>query len=131
VRPKAAAIGPKIQASFAKDYKTRVKIAFGTDSSVSKHGENAKAFQYMVEAGMPAMKAIQSATRVASELIGMQHKLGMIGGHCLWFFSRVSWVQETEPNLDFGKGINSYICFVECLNPRSIRAFKKIFISDW
>ncbi len=78
VRPKAAAIGPKIQATFAKAYKAGLKIAFGTDSGVSKHGENAKEFQYMVEAGMPAMKAIQSATRVASELIGMQDKLGTL-----------------------------------------------------
>ena len=37
VRPKAAAIGPQIQSTFAKAYKRGVKIAFGTDSGVSPH----------------------------------------------------------------------------------------------
>lgn len=78
VRPKAAAIGPKIQATFAKAYKAGVKIAFGTDSGVSPHGQNAKEFQYMVEGGMPAMKAIQAATRVAAELLGVQDRLGTL-----------------------------------------------------
>jgi len=78
VRPKAAAIGPKIQATFAKAYKAGVKIAFGTDSGVSEHGKNAEEFVYMVEAGMPPMAAIQSATRVAAELLGVQDELGTL-----------------------------------------------------
>ncbi len=60
--PKALEIGPKIQGTFEKAYKKGVKIAFGTDAGVYPHGENAKEFGYMVEAGMPEMKAIQSAT---------------------------------------------------------------------
>lgn len=40
VRPKAAAIGPQIQATFAKALKAGVKIAFGTDQGVAPHGDN-------------------------------------------------------------------------------------------
>jgi len=64
VVPKALAIGPQIQRTFGRAYKRGVKIAFGTDAGVFPHGENGKEFGYMVEAGMPAMRAIQSATIV-------------------------------------------------------------------
>lgn len=70
VRPKAAAIGPQIQGTFAKAYAAGVKIAFGTDAGVFDHGENAREFVYMVEAGMPALEAIRSATREAATLLG-------------------------------------------------------------
>lgn len=78
VVPKALEIGPQIQATFAKAYKRGVKIAFGTDAGVFPHGENAKEFTYMVEAGMPAMEAIQAATRVNATILGMQDKIGTI-----------------------------------------------------
>jgi imidazolonepropionase-like amidohydrolase len=78
VRPKAAAIGPRIQETFGKAYKAGVKIAFGTDCGVSPHGENGLEFQFMVEAGMPPMKAIQSATRTAAELLEIDDRLGTI-----------------------------------------------------
>ena len=77
VRPKARAVGPQIQNTFAKAYDYGVKIAFGTDSGVSAHGDNAKEFQYMVEAGMPAMEAIQSATITTAELL-KNDNLGVI-----------------------------------------------------
>lgn len=78
VRPKAAAIGPAIRATFARAYKAGVKIAFGTDSGVSTHGENAHEFELMVEGGMPPMKAIQSATREAARLLRIEDRLGTI-----------------------------------------------------
>lgn len=78
VRPKAAAIGPLIQATFAKAYKAGVKIAFGTDAGVFPHGENAKEFAYMVEAGMPALEAIRAATLSAAQLLDQAHRLGSI-----------------------------------------------------
>lgn len=78
VRPKAAAIGPLIQGTFAKAYASGVKIAFGTDTGVSAHGDNAKEFGYMVEAGMPPLEAIQSATLKGAELLGMEDRLGTI-----------------------------------------------------
>ena len=67
--PKALEIGPKIQTTFGKAYKKGVKIAFGTDAGVFPHGLNAKEFGYMVEVGMPPMKAIQSATIVNAEVL--------------------------------------------------------------
>ena len=78
VRPKAAAIGPLIQNTFAKAYKAGVKIAFGTDSGVSAHGDNAREFMYMVEAGMPPMEAIKSATMNGAKLLRIDDKLGSL-----------------------------------------------------
>jgi imidazolonepropionase-like amidohydrolase len=78
VRPKAAAIGPVMKATFARGYAAGVKIAFGTDSGVSPHGDNAHEFELMVEGGMPPMKAIQSATRVSAELLKIDDKLGTL-----------------------------------------------------
>jgi imidazolonepropionase-like amidohydrolase len=78
VRGKAAAIGPVMAATFAKGYKAGVKIAFGTDSGVSPHGENAREFELMCAGGMPPMKAIQSATLVAAQLLKVDDKLGTV-----------------------------------------------------
>ena len=78
VRPKAAAIGPQIQGTFARAYKAGVKIAFGTDAGVFPHGDNAKEFAYMVEAGMPALEAIRSATLNAATLLGQEKRLGSL-----------------------------------------------------
>jgi imidazolonepropionase-like amidohydrolase len=78
VRPKAAAIGPQIQDTFARAYAGGVKIAFGTDTGVSPHGDNWKEFGFMIEAGMPAMDAIRSATRSAAELLDQTDRLGSI-----------------------------------------------------
>ena len=76
VRPKAAEIGPKIQATFGRAYKAGVKIAFGTDAGVFKHGNNGKEFGFMVEAGMPAMETIQAATITNAMLLKMEGELG-------------------------------------------------------
>lgn len=76
--PKALEIGPKIQATFGKAYKKGVKIAFGTDAGVFNHGENGEEFGYMVEAGMPAIEAIQSATITNAKVLGMDNELGQI-----------------------------------------------------
>lgn len=78
VTPKALEIGPKIKATFAKAYKAGVKIAFGTDAGVYKHGMNWLEFGLMIEAGMPPMEAIKSATINAAELLGEKEKLGSI-----------------------------------------------------
>ncbi|MDW7690567.1 amidohydrolase family protein [Flammeovirgaceae bacterium SG7u.111] len=78
VVPKALEIGPQIQGTFAKAYERGVKIVFGTDAGVFPHGENWKEFGYMVEAGMPAMEAIKSATMEAAKLLRMEDELGSI-----------------------------------------------------
>lgn len=78
VTPKALEIGPKIKATFAKAYKEGVKIAFGTDAGVYKHGMNWLEFVKMIEAGMTPMDAIKSATINAADLLGEKDKLGSI-----------------------------------------------------
>lgn len=78
VVPKALAIGPKIQSTFAAAYKHGVKIAFGTDSGVSYHGDNAREFIYMTEVGMPPIEALISATRTPAEMLNISEKVGTI-----------------------------------------------------
>lgn len=78
VAKKAVEIGPKLQATFAKAYKAGVKIAFGTDAGVYRHGMNWLEFGYMMEAGMKPMDAIKSATINAAELLGMKDQVGSI-----------------------------------------------------
>lgn len=63
---------------FAKAVKIGVKLAYGTDSGVYPHGDNAKQFAYMVRYGMTPMQAIQSATIRAAELLGKEGELGSI-----------------------------------------------------
>lgn len=78
VARKALEVGPKIMATAGKAYKAGVKIAFGTDAGVYPHGENAQEFVYMVQAGMPAMYAIQAATTHAAELLKHDKDFGSI-----------------------------------------------------
>ncbi len=78
VRPKAAAIGPVARQMFARAVKGGVRIAFGTDSGVSPHGENAQEFQWMVEGGMSPMRAIQCATLEAAKLLKIDDRLGTL-----------------------------------------------------
>ncbi|AKA35469.1 metal-dependent hydrolase family protein [Flagellimonas lutaonensis] len=78
VAKKASEIGPKIQSMFERAYKKGVPIAFGTDAGVFPHGENAREFVYMVEAGMPVMEALKSATVTNAELLGMGDELGQL-----------------------------------------------------
>lgn len=76
--PKALDIGPKIQNMFSRAYKAGVSIAFGTDAAVFYHGDNAKEFAYMVEAGMPAIEAIKSATVTNAKILKMEDQIGQI-----------------------------------------------------
>jgi imidazolonepropionase-like amidohydrolase len=49
-----------------------------TDQGVAPHGENAREFAYMVEAGMPPLAAIKSATSIAATLLGLEKELGSV-----------------------------------------------------
>ena len=62
----------------AKAYPAGVKIAFGTDAGVSKHGRNADEFELMVRHGMTPAAAIQSATTGAADLLGLASEAGSI-----------------------------------------------------
>ena len=78
VARKAEEVGPIILGTAGKAYKAGVKIAFGTDAGVYPHGENAKEFHYMVEAGMPPMFALQAATMHAAQLLKHDKDIGSI-----------------------------------------------------
>ena len=78
IAEKAKALGPRMQATFSKAYKAGVKIAFGTDAGVYRHGLNYLEFVYMVEAGMKPMDAIVAATRSAADLLGISTEVGTL-----------------------------------------------------
>jgi imidazolonepropionase-like amidohydrolase len=78
VEKKAIRVGTDMLSNFTQSYKGGVKIAFGTDSGISKHGDNAQEAVLMNQAGMPAMQIIQSATINAADLVGMSDTLGTI-----------------------------------------------------
>ena len=64
--------------SLAKAYPAGVRIAYGTDAGVSKHGRNADEFELLVKFGMPPVEAIKAATVNAAELLGVDKETGTI-----------------------------------------------------
>lgn len=78
VRPKAARVGGDIQAAFARAQKAGVRYAFGTDSGVSAHGDNAREFELMVAAGVTPIDAIRSATLTPAKILGVDSDSGRI-----------------------------------------------------
>jgi imidazolonepropionase-like amidohydrolase len=59
-------------------YPRGVKIAFGTDAGVSKHGRNADEFELMVKHGMTPSDALKAATVNAADLLGLANELGTL-----------------------------------------------------
>lgn len=78
ILPKIASTMEVLDDTFSMVVKENVPIAFGTDAGVFPHGENAKEFIYMVEAGWSPMFSIKSATITNAKLLGMEGKLGVI-----------------------------------------------------
>lgn len=68
--PKAEAAAAAMMASHRKAIAAGVKVAFGTDTGVSRHGRNATEFALMVQAGMTPAQAIRAATVAAADLLG-------------------------------------------------------------
>ena len=79
VAEKARLVGPHIQDALRRALAGGVKIAFGTDAGVYPHGENAREFQYMVEAGMTPAAAIEAATKSAAVVLGIEGEIGTLG----------------------------------------------------
>jgi imidazolonepropionase-like amidohydrolase len=75
---KAQEVGPKMLDMLSLAHRSGVTIAFGTDTGVSKHGNNAKEFEYMVQAGMSETQAIRAATVVASKHIQLDDVIGTL-----------------------------------------------------
>ena len=78
VRQKSREVGPNMLAMLRRAHTGGVRIAFGTDSGVSAHGQNAREFQLMVEAGMTPMEAITAATVNAADHLQMGDDIGTI-----------------------------------------------------
>ncbi|MFG0274700.1 MAG: amidohydrolase family protein, partial [Phycisphaerales bacterium] len=78
VRAKALAVGPVMQDALGRAYRAGVNIAFGTDSGVSRHGDNARELELMAEAGMPNQAVLASATIGAADLCGLLDQIGTI-----------------------------------------------------
>ena len=77
-KTKAIRVGNDMKGNFAKAVKADVKVAFGTDSGVSAHGENAREAVLMHAAGMDTMAILQSATINAADLIDMSDSIGTL-----------------------------------------------------
>lgn len=78
VAEKARQIAHKSIEMFRKSHDAGVKIAFGTDTGVSPHGQNAREFALMIQGGMTPAEAIRSATIVAAQLLGLEKEIGTI-----------------------------------------------------
>jgi imidazolonepropionase-like amidohydrolase len=75
---KAIEVNKAMAGNFAKARKAGVKVAFGTDSGVSRHGLNAREAVLMQQAGMSEMGILVAATVNAADLAGMSASLGTI-----------------------------------------------------
>ena len=75
---KAMIVGVKIKEALARSHKAGVQIAFGTDMGVGPHGQNAREFGFLVEAGMRSREAIKAATVNAARLLDLADEVGTI-----------------------------------------------------
>ena len=75
---KALEAGPKMLDMARRAHEGGVRIAFGTDTGVSAHGDNAQEFALLVQAGMTPLEAIQAATVVAAEHLQIADQAGLI-----------------------------------------------------
>lgn len=64
--------------SLQKAVPAGVRIAYGTNSGVSKHGRNADEFELLVKFGMTPAEAIKAATVNAATLLGLEKEIGTI-----------------------------------------------------
>jgi imidazolonepropionase-like amidohydrolase len=78
IAAKAVAANEAITKTFAQAVKLGVKIGFGTDSGVSRHGDNAREFSLMVKHGMSPLGALRAATSIDAELLGLKKSIGTL-----------------------------------------------------
>ena len=75
---KALEAGPKMLDMARRAHAGGVRIAFGTDTGVSAHGDNAQEFALLVRAGLTPLEAIQSATVGAAEHLKISNEAGRL-----------------------------------------------------
>ena len=76
---KARMVGPQMLEMVRRAHEGGVTIAFGTDSGVSAHGDNAQEFLLYVEAGMTPEEAIATATTIGARHVQLDEEIGRIG----------------------------------------------------
>ena len=77
-RAKALLIGPLMVDMARRAHEGHVRIAFGTDTGVSPHGQNAREFDLLVQAGFTPLEAVQAATVGAAEHLRLSETAGRI-----------------------------------------------------
>jgi imidazolonepropionase-like amidohydrolase len=77
-RAKALLVGPQMIKTARRAHEAGVLIAFGTDSSVSPHGQNAHEFELLVQAGLTPLEAIQAATRAGADHLQLSREIGSL-----------------------------------------------------
>eukprot|EP01030_Chromulinospumella_sphaerica_P011465 gene11465-11258_t len=78
VKAKALEAGPKMLDMGRRAHAGGVRIAYGTDSGVSAHGDNAKEFALLIKAGMTPLEAIKAATIYAAEHLDLGGLIGSL-----------------------------------------------------
>lgn len=78
IREKALSVGTQIVDTLRRGHAAGLRVTFGTDTAVSPHGQNAREFELMVQAGMTPMECIVAATLTAAEHIGQSKNIGSI-----------------------------------------------------
>jgi imidazolonepropionase-like amidohydrolase len=76
--PKYLAASKSHDRALRSAIKMGVRIAYGTDSGVYRHGRNAEEFKMLVAAGMKPAAALQAATVNAAELFGLEGEIGAL-----------------------------------------------------
>lgn len=64
--------------SFRRAVEAGVKIAMGTDSAVTPHGENLRELELMADCGMRPEDVLVATTKTAAELMHLEQELGTI-----------------------------------------------------
>ena len=70
--------GATQRSNFRKAVEAGATIVYGTDAGVYPHGQNARQLSRMTRFGMTPLQALQSATTVAAEVMGLGYEVGKI-----------------------------------------------------
>lgn len=77
-RKKSLEAGPQMLDMARRAHRAGIQIAFGTDTGVSPHGENAKEFALLVQAGLTPLEAVRAATVGAATHFRLQNEIGRL-----------------------------------------------------
>ena len=78
VRARGRDLQPHHIESLQRALAAGIKVVAGTDAGGHMHHINARELQYLIEAGMSPMQALQAATGWAAECLGLDREIGTI-----------------------------------------------------